>query len=81
VAHARYRTGRKITHEAYAALGGVAGALSTYADQLYGSLARKDQEVVRDLFARLVASDGTRNPRTDAASSRSCRARPACSRT
>lgn len=58
----RDRTARKITYEAYAALGGVAGALSAYADQVYGSLARKDQEVVRDLFARLVASDGTRIP-------------------
>ncbi|MBA3460475.1 MAG: hypothetical protein H0T46_10970, partial [Deltaproteobacteria bacterium] len=58
----RDRPARRITHDAYKALGGVAGALSTYADQLYGSLARKDQEVVRDLFARLVASDGTRIP-------------------
>lgn len=58
----RDRAARKITHEAYTALGGVAGALSTYADQLYGSLARRDQDVVRDLFSRLVASDGTRIP-------------------
>lgn len=58
----RDRAARRITSEAYAALGGVAGALSTYADQLYGSLARRDQDVVRDLFARLVASDGTRIP-------------------
>ena len=58
----RDRAARKITHEAYTALGGVAGALSTYADQLYGSLARKDQNAVRDLFSRLVASDGTRIP-------------------
>jgi hypothetical protein len=59
---ARDRQTRKITYDAYLALGGVAGALSTYADQVYGSLARRDQEVVRDLFARLVASDGTRIP-------------------
>ena len=58
----RDRAARKITHDAYLALGGVAGALSTYADQLYGSLARKDQDVVRDLFSRLVATDGTRIP-------------------
>ncbi|MBL9018772.1 MAG: serine/threonine-protein kinase PknK [Myxococcales bacterium] len=58
----RDRDARRITYESYLALGGVAGALSTYADQLYGSLARRDQEVVRDLFARLVASDGTRVP-------------------
>lgn len=58
----RDRAARKITYEAYLALGGVAGALSTYADQLYGSLARKDQDIVRDLFSRLVATDGTRIP-------------------
>ncbi|MDX2093571.1 MAG: protein kinase [Kofleriaceae bacterium] len=58
----RDRTMRKITREAYRALGGVAGALSTYADQIYGNLARRDQEAVRSLFARLVAADGTRVP-------------------
>ena len=35
---------------------------STYADQVYDSLARRDQDIVRDLFARLVAADGTRIP-------------------
>ena len=58
----RDRDARRITYEAYAALGGVAGALSTYADHVYGSLARRDQDVVRDLFARLVSTDGTRIP-------------------
>jgi tRNA A-37 threonylcarbamoyl transferase component Bud32 len=58
----RDRAARKITHDAYVALGGVAGALSTYADQLYNNLARGDQDVARDVFARLVASDGTRIP-------------------
>jgi tRNA A-37 threonylcarbamoyl transferase component Bud32 len=53
---------RTITRDAYLAVGGVAGALSTYADQVYDSLARKDQQVVRALFARLVAGDGTRIP-------------------
>ncbi|HSN25304.1 MAG TPA: NACHT and WD repeat domain-containing protein, partial [Kofleriaceae bacterium] len=58
----RDKQARKITHDAYLALGGVAGALATYADQLYASLARRDQDTVRDLFARLVAPDGTRIP-------------------
>nr|HEX4314830.1 protein kinase [Kofleriaceae bacterium] len=53
---------RRITRDAYLEIGGVAGALSTYADQIYDSLARKDQDVVRGLFGRLVASDGTRIP-------------------
>ena len=59
---ARDKQARKITHDAYLALGGVAGALATYADHIYGSLARRDQDTVRDLFARLVAADGTRIP-------------------
>ncbi len=59
---ARDRTTRRITRDSYLALGGVAGALSTYADQIYGSLAHRDQEIVRALFARLVAGDGTRIP-------------------
>src|SRR5438067_173392 len=31
------RTGRRIDHAAYTALGGVAGALATYSDQVYAS--------------------------------------------
>ncbi len=63
----RDRAARRITHDAYLELGGVAGALATYADQVYASLARRDQDTVRDLFARLVAADGTRvpSPRTE----------------
>jgi hypothetical protein len=58
----RDKQGRRITHDSYLAIGGVAGALATYADHIYGSLARRDQDTVRDLFARLVAADGTRVP-------------------
>ncbi len=58
----RDRTGRKIAHDAYVEIGGVAGALATYADEVYATLARGDQDCVRDLFARLVAADGTRIP-------------------
>jgi tRNA A-37 threonylcarbamoyl transferase component Bud32 len=58
----RDKQGRRISHDSYLALGGVAGALATYADHLYASLARRDQDTVRDLFARLVAADGTRIP-------------------
>jgi tRNA A-37 threonylcarbamoyl transferase component Bud32 len=59
---ARDRVNRRITYDAYLQLGGVAGALATYADEVYASLARRDQDTVRDLFARLVATDGTRIP-------------------
>ncbi len=59
---ARDREARKITYDAYTELGGVQGALATYADEVYASLARRDQDTVRDLFSRLVATDGTRIP-------------------
>jgi tRNA A-37 threonylcarbamoyl transferase component Bud32 len=58
----RDRAARKITYDAYRELGGVAGALATYADEIYGNLARRDQDIVRNVFARLVAVDGTRIP-------------------
>jgi serine/threonine protein kinase len=58
----RERDRRRITYDAYAAIGGVAGALSTYADQVHASLDRRDQETLRELFGRLVAADGTRIP-------------------
>jgi len=58
----RDRSAHKITYDAYLELGGVAGALATYADHVYASLARRDQDTVRDLFGRLVAADGTRVP-------------------
>jgi len=58
----RDKTAREISYTAYFALGGVAGALSTYADQIYDSLAHRDQAIVRGVFGRLVATDGTRIP-------------------
>ncbi|MEP6861583.1 MAG: serine/threonine-protein kinase [Deltaproteobacteria bacterium] len=60
--NARDRAARQITYGAYLEVGGVQGALATYADQVFESLARSDQDTVRDLFARLVAADGTRIP-------------------
>ncbi|MFT3694724.1 MAG: protein kinase [Kofleriaceae bacterium] len=59
---ARDREARKITYGAYVEIGGVQGALATYADQVFESLAKSDRDTVRDLFARLVAADGTRIP-------------------
>ncbi|MBP6630590.1 MAG: protein kinase [Kofleriaceae bacterium] len=53
---------RVMTHKAYQELGGVAGALARYADEVYANLGRPQQEAARQLFARLVAADGTRVP-------------------
>jgi tRNA A-37 threonylcarbamoyl transferase component Bud32 len=59
---ARDREARRITYGSYIEVGGVQGALATYADQVFDSLAHRDQDTVRDLFTRLVAADGTRIP-------------------
>src|SRR5207249_4244397 len=40
----------------------IEGEDATCAAEIYASLPRRDQDVVRDLFARLVAADGTRVP-------------------
>src|SRR3569833_3604796 len=60
--NARDRAKHASTYGAYLEVGGVQGALATYADQVFDSLAKSDQDTVRDLFARLVAADGTRIP-------------------
>ena len=77
----RDKIARRITRDAYLEVGGVAGALSTYADQLYDSLANRDQRVVRDLFGRASSPPTARASRCRAASSSSCPARRPCSRT
>ena len=48
------RDGRNMTQSAYAEIGGVAGALSRRAEEIYQSLAEAGQEVTRQLFLRLV---------------------------
>jgi WD40 repeat protein/serine/threonine protein kinase len=48
------RDGRRLTLEAYQAIGGTLGALTRRADQLYDDLDARGQEIVRQLFLRLV---------------------------
>ena len=52
----RDRDARLLTRSAYQAIGGVAGALATYADEVFASLGKKEQGIARDVFARLVAA-------------------------
>ncbi|MEM7034240.1 MAG: WD40 repeat domain-containing protein [Chloroflexota bacterium] len=49
------REGRQLTLAAYQAIGGVSGALTQRADDLYANLAGQEQQAVRQLFLRLVA--------------------------
>jgi serine/threonine protein kinase len=56
----RDRQRRMLTQRSYDALGGVAGALATHADQVIAGLAGADQRLVRLIFQQLVTSERTR---------------------
>ena len=57
---ARDRRRHVLTLASYQALGGVAGALATHADEVVQALAPAQQRLTRAIFQRLVTSDGTR---------------------
>lgn len=52
------RRGRELSEDAYAELGGVAGALEGSADRLYESLPPPEQALARQLLVRLVGLSG-----------------------
>ncbi|WP_248913793.1 protein kinase domain-containing protein [Polyangium aurulentum] len=56
----RDRERRLLTREAYVALGGVAGALSTHADAVLSGMAPSAQRLTRAIFTRLVTPERTR---------------------
>jgi len=56
----RDRQRRVLTREAYVAMGGVAGALATHADEVIAKLSSADQKTVRAIFQRLVTPERTR---------------------
>jgi eukaryotic-like serine/threonine-protein kinase len=56
----RDRARRMLTHAAYVAMGGVAGALATHADEVLGRFTAPDQKIVRQVFMRLVTPERTR---------------------
>ncbi|HEX8111534.1 MAG TPA: protein kinase [Kofleriaceae bacterium] len=51
---------RLLTHRAYAAIGGVAGALASHADRFVAELGAHRAPLVRDLLLRLVTAERTR---------------------
>ncbi|MEM6529863.1 MAG: serine/threonine-protein kinase, partial [Chloroflexota bacterium] len=58
------RDGSTLTRAAYAAIGGVSGALARRADELYESLDEGQQAIARQLFLRLVTlGDGVEDTR------------------
>ncbi|HRI71858.1 MAG TPA: serine/threonine-protein kinase, partial [Polyangium sp.] len=51
---------RLLTTDAYRALGGVAGALSTHADAVLSAMSPTEQRITRAIFLRLVTPERTR---------------------
>ena len=56
----RDKTRRVLSRETYVAMGGVAGALATHADEVLGGFTAPDQKLVRSVFQRLVTPERTR---------------------
>jgi len=56
----RDTTRRVLTGDSYRAMGGVAGALATHADEVLSAYSAADQKIVRSVFQRLVTPDRTR---------------------
>ncbi|HEX2568741.1 MAG TPA: protein kinase, partial [Polyangia bacterium] len=56
---ARDRPARRLTRQAYHALGGVAGALSTHADAVLSGMSLPEQRLARALCLRLVTPERT----------------------
>lgn len=57
----RDRRAREITHAAYHAIGGIAGALATHADATVSELPAQSQRIARMIFERLVTPERTRD--------------------
>ncbi len=56
----RDRARRVLTHASSVAMGGVAGALATHADEVLGRFVAPDQKLVKQIFMRLVTPERTR---------------------
>ncbi|HEU4917670.1 MAG TPA: WD40 repeat domain-containing protein, partial [Acidimicrobiia bacterium] len=54
-----HRQGKELTHAAYRANGGVVGALSSRADEVYAGLDHSSRDVVRQILLRLVTVEPT----------------------
>jgi DNA-binding SARP family transcriptional activator/WD40 repeat protein len=53
------RRGNELTHAAYRASGGVVGALSSRADEVYAQLDSSDRDLARQIFLHLVTPEPT----------------------
>jgi len=57
---ARDRERKLLTEAAYRQMGGVAGALASHANEVVSALTTAQQKMLREIFRRLVTSEGTR---------------------
>jgi serine/threonine protein kinase len=57
---ARDRARRLLTHQSYAAMGGVAGALASHADRIINEIGVQRSSLARSLLLRLVTAERTR---------------------
>ncbi len=58
---ARDKARKMLTHQAYAAMGGVAGALASHADRVVADLGQHKQPLLRAILLRLVSAERTRS--------------------
>jgi hypothetical protein len=56
----RDKARKKLTHNSYTAMGGVAGALASHADRVVADLGQQDSGLIRALLLRLVTPERTR---------------------
>jgi hypothetical protein len=58
------RTGRRLTHAAYEAIGRVEGSLARYADEIYEQLTAEEQRLAKRVFTQMVRpGEGTEDTR------------------
>jgi WD40 repeat protein len=57
----RDRRWKRLTWDAYRAMGGVAGALASHADHVLGAMSASERATTRALFLRLVSGERTRS--------------------
>jgi hypothetical protein len=64
------RTGGELTHDIYEKMGGIAGAIATKAEEVYGAMTLAEQAQTKQVFLRLVqAGEGAKSTRKRAAES------------
>jgi len=56
----RDRQFKQFDRKTYQAIGGVAGALATYAEEVIDQMSAYEQKLTREIFQHLITNEGTR---------------------